>query len=71
MIGLSPFLTQPQPQPQPQTHELEKRVTELQVHREHDREALTDIKAMLNKIQWWLLIMALGQVAMFLFLVKG
>ncbi len=63
MMGLGQFLTQPQPQ----QHDLEKQVTELQIHREHDRESLTEIKNKLDKIQWWLLIMALGQVAMFLF----
>ncbi len=69
MMGIGQFLTQPA-QPT-QRGDLEKQVTQLQVHREHDREALAEIKAMLSKIQWWLLIMALGQVAMFLYLVRG
>lgn len=66
-MGLGQFLTQPPPQPR----DLEKQIAELQVHREHDQGALQDIKATLNKMQWWLLIMALGQVAMFLFLMRG
>lgn len=66
-MGIGQFLNQPQQPPR----NLEKEIVELQVHREHDRESLTDIKAMLSKIQWWLLIMALGQVAMFLYLVGG
>lgn len=62
-MGIGQFLTQPQPQKQ----DLERQVTELQIHREHDRESLTEIKTKLDKIQWWLLIMTLGQVVMFLF----
>lgn len=58
------------PQTQP-GRDLDKQVAELQVHRMHDQEALQEIKATLNKMQWWLLIMALGQVAMFLFLMRG
>lgn len=64
MMGLGQFLNQPQLRPR----DLDIEVAELQVHREHDREALKDIKLTLGKIQWWLLILALTQGAMFLYL---
>ena len=70
---MTPFtpLTTNQPSLLPPTADLKDQVTELRIHRQHDQEKLVQIAAALQQIKWQMLIMALAQVAMFNYLLRG